>query len=102
MCCIGISSKEMCLEEKLEKKIAEMRRNKFGQSKLKSIDGIVMLFPKFKERLKTLRGMFEQYGKFHKQLKHSFLYKPQLLNFDRKLTPFMLFYLSQMRTLMDL
>lgn len=61
MCCIGMSSKEMCLEEKLEKKIAEMRRNKFGQSKLKSIDGIVMLFPKFKERLKTLRGMFEQY-----------------------------------------
>ncbi|TKY66258.1 calcium-binding protein CML22 [Spatholobus suberectus] len=61
LCCIGMSSKKMCLDEKLERKIAEMRRYKFGKSKLKSVDSIVMLFPMFKERLKTLRGMFEQY-----------------------------------------
>ncbi|KAL3007364.1 hypothetical protein AAZX31_08G329600 [Glycine max] len=61
MSCIGISSKKMCLDDKLERKIAEMRRYKFGQSKLKSVDSVVMLFPMFKERLKTLRGMFEQY-----------------------------------------
>ncbi|XP_020224399.1 probable calcium-binding protein CML22 [Cajanus cajan] len=61
MCCIGKSSKKTCLDEKLGKKIAEIRRNKLGESRLKSIDSIVMLFPMFKERLKTLRGMFEQY-----------------------------------------
>ncbi|CAJ1779302.1 unnamed protein product [Sphenostylis stenocarpa] len=61
MSCIGKSSKNMCLDDKIERKIAEMRRYKFGQSKLKSVDSIVMLFPMFKERLKTLRGMFEQY-----------------------------------------
>ncbi|XP_012567552.1 probable calcium-binding protein CML22 isoform X2 [Cicer arietinum] len=61
ICCISKSSEKKSLERKLEKKIAEIRRNKFGQSKLKSIDSIVMLFPMFKERLKTLRGMFEQY-----------------------------------------
>ncbi|XP_047156778.1 probable calcium-binding protein CML22 [Vigna umbellata] len=61
MSCIGKSSKNMCLDDKIERKIVEMRRYKFGQSKLKSVDSIVMMFPMFKERLKTLRGMFEQY-----------------------------------------
>lgn len=61
ICCISEQSEKKSLERKLEKKIAEIRRNKFGQTKLKSIDSIVMLFPMFKERLKTLRGMFEQY-----------------------------------------
>jgi len=64
MSCIGKSSKNMSLDDKVERKIVEMRRYKFGQSKLKSVDSIVMMFPMFKERLKTLRGMFEQYGKF--------------------------------------
>ena len=41
-----------------------MKRNKFGKSRLKSIDSVVMLFPMFREKLKTLRGMFDQYGKF--------------------------------------
>ena len=62
--CIGKSSKSMSLDDKIERKIVEMRRHKFGESKLKSVDGIVMMFPMFKEKLKTLRGMFEQYGKF--------------------------------------
>ncbi|BAT84557.1 hypothetical protein LR48_Vigan03g152300 [Vigna angularis] len=61
MSCIGKSSKNTCLDDKIERKIVEMRRYKFGQSKLKSVDSIVMMFPMFKERLKTLRGMFEQY-----------------------------------------
>ncbi|KAK7373488.1 hypothetical protein VNO80_06898 [Phaseolus coccineus] len=61
MSCIGKSSKNMSLDDKIERKIVEMRRYKFGQSKLKSVDSIVMMFPMFKERLKTLRGMFEQY-----------------------------------------
>ncbi|ESW12750.1 hypothetical protein PHAVU_008G139100 [Phaseolus vulgaris] len=59
--CIGKSSKSMSLDDKIERKIVEMRRHKFGESKLKSVDGIVMMFPMFKEKLKTLRGMFEQY-----------------------------------------
>jgi len=74
ICCISEQGEKKNLERKLEKKIAEIRRNKFGQTKLKSIDSIVMLFPMFKERLKTLRGMFEQYGKFQYS-KHSFLSK---------------------------
>ncbi|KAJ1375741.1 EF-Hand 1, calcium-binding site, partial [Sesbania bispinosa] len=61
ICCIGKPSKEKGLDGKLESKIAEIRRNKFGQSRLKSVESIVMLFPMLKERLKTLRGMFEQY-----------------------------------------
>lgn len=64
ICCISEQGEKKSLERKLEKKIAEIRRNKFGQTKLKSIDSIVMLFPMFKEKLKTLKGMFEQYGKF--------------------------------------
>lgn len=86
-CCMSEPSEKKSLEGKLEKKIAEMRSNKSGQRRLKSIDSIVMLFPMFKERLKTLRGMFEQYGKFQKttQTNISFLYNP---NFDRKLTCF--------------
>lgn len=61
MCCITKSSERKSLDGKLGKKIAEIRRNKFGQSRLKTVDSIVMLFPMFHERLKTLRGMFEQF-----------------------------------------
>ncbi|XP_061355768.1 probable calcium-binding protein CML22 isoform X2 [Gastrolobium bilobum] len=61
ICGIGKPSKKKSLDGKLERKIAELKRHKFGQSRLKSIDSIVILFPMFKERLKTLRGMFEQY-----------------------------------------
>ncbi|CAL5191837.1 unnamed protein product [Lathyrus oleraceus] len=61
ICCMSEQNEEKSLERNLEKKISEIRRNKFGQSKLKSIDTIVMLFPMFKERLKTLRAMFQQY-----------------------------------------
>lgn len=74
-------NEEKSLERNLEKKISEIRRNKFGQSKLKSIDTIVMLFPMFKERLKTLRAMFQQYGKFQIQSKHSFLFISHVFNF---------------------
>jgi calcium-binding protein CML len=63
ICCMSEQSEKKSLEKKLEKKIAEIRRNKFGQTKLKSVDSIIMLFPMFKERLKTLRAMFEEYGK---------------------------------------
>ncbi|XP_058736812.1 probable calcium-binding protein CML22 [Vicia villosa] len=61
LCCMSEQNEEKSLERNLEKKISDIRRNKFGQSKLKSIDTIVMLFPMFKKRLKTLRGMFQQY-----------------------------------------
>ncbi|KAK7293251.1 hypothetical protein RJT34_16114 [Clitoria ternatea] len=61
MCCMSEPSKKRSLDGKLEKKLAEMKRHKFGESRLKSVDSIVMLFPKFKEKLKTFRGMFEQF-----------------------------------------
>lgn len=64
ICCVRKPSKKKSLEGKLERKIVEMKRNKFGKSRLKSIDSVVMLFPMFREKLKTLRGMFDQYGKF--------------------------------------
>jgi calcium-binding protein CML len=63
ICCMSEPNEKKSLEKKLEKKIAEIRRNKFGQTKLKSVDSIIMLFPMFMERLKTLRAMFEEYGK---------------------------------------
>lgn len=83
ICCMSEQNEEKSLERNLEKKISEIRRNKFGQSKLKSIDTIVMLFPMFKERLKTLRAMFQQYGKFQIQSKskHSFLFISHVFNF---------------------
>ncbi|MED6138938.1 hypothetical protein PIB30_079211 [Stylosanthes scabra] len=62
ICCCGrYPSEGNSLDRKLESKLVEMKKNKFGKSKLKSIDSVVMLFPMFREKLKTLRGMFEQY-----------------------------------------
>ncbi|KAK7339240.1 hypothetical protein VNO77_19896 [Canavalia gladiata] len=59
--CCKDKPRETSLDEKLERKIAEMKRYIIGESKLKSIDSVVMLFPMFKEKLKPLRGMFEKY-----------------------------------------
>ncbi|XP_027335162.1 probable calcium-binding protein CML22 [Abrus precatorius] len=54
-------SKKKSLEEKLERKIAEIKRYKFGERRMKSIDNIFMMFPTFEEKLKSLRVMFEKY-----------------------------------------
>ncbi|KAF1895852.1 hypothetical protein Lal_00037969 [Lupinus albus] len=61
LCCVSKASKQKSLDWELERKIVEMKRQKIGQIKFKSIDSIVMLFPMFKERLKILREMFEHY-----------------------------------------
>ncbi|XP_022761908.1 probable calcium-binding protein CML22 isoform X2 [Durio zibethinus] len=39
----------------------EMKRSASGQSNFKSIDSIIMRFPQFRDGLRNLRGVFEQY-----------------------------------------
>lgn len=49
------------LDEKLERKMIEARRTLSGRTNFKSIDSIIMRFPQFREALKNLRCVFEQY-----------------------------------------
>ncbi|KAK7256238.1 hypothetical protein RIF29_29677 [Crotalaria pallida] len=87
LCCVSQSSMKKSLDWKLERKIVEIKRYKTMQRKFKSIDSIVMLFPMFRERLKILRGMFEQYdqdsngslepNELEKFLEHLHLHLPE-------------------------
>ncbi|KAF7837106.1 putative calcium-binding protein CML22 isoform X1 [Senna tora] len=66
LCCSNKANRYRRLDRKLERKIAEMKKSSSsssstGQRNFKSIDSVVMRFPHFKDGLKTLRGMFEQY-----------------------------------------
>lgn len=44
--------------------MVEVKRGYLGRSNFKSIDSIIMRFPQFREELKKIRDVFEQYGKF--------------------------------------
>ncbi|KAM3249340.1 hypothetical protein P3L10_011109 [Capsicum annuum] len=39
----------------------ELKRSSSGQSKLRSINSIILKFPRFKEGLKEIKGVFEQF-----------------------------------------
>lgn len=64
LCCRGSTNKYSRLDAKLEKKMVEFKRGSLGRSNFKSIDSIIMRFPQFREELKKIRDVFEQYGKF--------------------------------------
>ncbi|XVE81372.1 hypothetical protein DITRI_Ditri15bG0058200 [Diplodiscus trichospermus] len=61
LCSCGSPNKYKKLDSKLERKMIEMKRNASGQSNFKSIDSIIMRFPQFRDGLRNLRGVFEQY-----------------------------------------
>lgn len=61
LCCRGSPNKYSRLDAKLEKKIVEVKRGSSGQSNFKSIDSIILRFPQFREELKNIRNVFDQY-----------------------------------------
>ncbi|XP_015574054.2 probable calcium-binding protein CML22 [Ricinus communis] len=60
-CHCGSQNKYKRLDAKLEKKMIEFKRSSSGPTNFKSIDSIILRFPQFKEGLKNIRGVFEQY-----------------------------------------
>lgn len=64
ICCMTTANRYKRLDRKFERKIVEIKRSSAGQRNLKSIDSVVMRFPQIREGLKTLKGIFEEYGKF--------------------------------------
>ncbi|EEF44236.1 conserved hypothetical protein [Ricinus communis] len=60
-CHCGSQNKYKRLDAKLEKKMIEFKRSSSGPTNFKSIDSIILRFPRFKEGLKNIRGVFEQY-----------------------------------------
>lgn len=43
-----------------------------GQTSFRSINSIILRFPRFKEGLKEIRGVFELYGMFNKIFPYTF------------------------------
>lgn len=42
----------------------EFKRNSSGHQNFKTIDSIIMRFPELKEGLKTIKYVFDQYGRY--------------------------------------
>ncbi|KAJ0254703.1 calcium-binding protein CML22 [Hirschfeldia incana] len=64
-CCVnsGRYKKYAELDAKLERKMVESRRYYPGHRTLKSIDSVIMKFPKLREGLRNIRSVFESYDK---------------------------------------
>ncbi|XP_024028865.1 probable calcium-binding protein CML22 isoform X2 [Morus notabilis] len=60
-CHCGSPNKYKRLDTKLEKKLVEVKRGSQGVGNFKSINSIIMKFPQFREELKRIRSVFEQY-----------------------------------------
>lgn len=50
------------LDSKLERKMIEIKRSASGRHKFRSVNSIIMKFPKFREGLKEIRWVFQQFG----------------------------------------
>ncbi|XVE84757.1 hypothetical protein DITRI_Ditri17bG0038300 [Diplodiscus trichospermus] len=61
LCHCGSPSKYKKMDSKLERKMIEMKRSTSGQSNFKSIDSIILKFPQFRDGLRNLKSVFEQY-----------------------------------------
>lgn len=62
LCFWNAPKKYKRLDAKLETKMMELKRSSSGPSKFRSINSIIMKFPQFKEGLKEIKGVFEQFG----------------------------------------
>lgn len=60
-CCHNSQSKYERLDRKLEKRMIEIKKRVSGQNNFRSINSIIMKFPQFKEGLKEIRDVFQQY-----------------------------------------
>lgn len=61
-CNCGSQNNYSRLDAKLEKKMIEVKKSSAGHSSFKTMDSIILRFPQFKEGLKNIKGVFEQYG----------------------------------------
>ncbi|CAH1452962.1 unnamed protein product [Lactuca virosa] len=67
LCCCNSVNRYERLDNKLERKMMEVKQSSLqGQTSFRSINSIILRFPRFKEGLKEIRGVFELYGKFIK------------------------------------
>ena len=66
LCHCGSPNKYKRLDTKLERKLVEVKKGSQGVGNFKSMNSIIMKFPQFKEELKRIRSVFEQYGKFRR------------------------------------
>lgn len=62
LCCHTLPNNYKRLDATLEKKMMEIKRNPSRNINFRSIDSIIMKFPQFREGLKEIREIFEQYG----------------------------------------
>ncbi|CAH8373766.1 unnamed protein product [Eruca vesicaria subsp. sativa] len=64
-CCVNSDSNKKYaeLDAKLERKMVESRRYYPGHQRLKSMDSVIMKFPKLREGLRNIRSVFESYDK---------------------------------------
>ncbi|KAL1200523.1 putative calcium-binding protein CML22 [Cardamine amara subsp. amara] len=62
-CCVNSENKKKFaeLDAKLAQKMVESWRNYPGHRRLKSMDSIIMSFPKLREGLRNIRSVFESY-----------------------------------------
>ena len=63
--CCSSSNKYNRIDEKLGRKMVEVKRNLAGHDNFKSLNGIILRFPQFREGLQNIRGVFEQYGELY-------------------------------------
>ncbi|XP_042059890.1 probable calcium-binding protein CML22 isoform X1 [Salvia splendens] len=61
ICCSTLPNNYKRLDSTLERKMVEMKRNPSRNNNFKSFDSIIMKFPQFREGLKEIRNIFEQY-----------------------------------------
>ncbi|PHT25993.1 putative calcium-binding protein CML22 [Capsicum baccatum] len=61
LCFWNAPKKYRRLDTKLETKMMELKRSSSGQRKFRSINSIILKFPQFKEGLKEIKGVFEQF-----------------------------------------
>ncbi|MCD7451400.1 hypothetical protein HAX54_011708 [Datura stramonium] len=61
LCFWNAPKKYRRLDTKLEIKMMELKRSSSGKSNFRSINGIILKFPRFREGLKEIKGVFEQF-----------------------------------------
>ncbi|CAI0436811.1 unnamed protein product [Linum tenue] len=81
----GAASKYKRLDAKLEKKMMEVKRSSSSKRTFKSMNTIIMRFPQFKQQLKTISAVFQQFdedgnGSIDREELKKCLEKLQLIN----------------------
>ncbi|XP_019181025.1 PREDICTED: probable calcium-binding protein CML22 [Ipomoea nil] len=61
LCCHGSPNKYSRLDSKLETKVLEVKRNAPATLSIRSINALILKFPHFREGLKEIRTVFEQF-----------------------------------------